>query len=105
MTTGMADAKQQKIQVSVDQGAAGQPPGPEQLAEEVWDEERLEKAMKTLKEMHIQVSRMPKSLSGNLMMSPFSYASFELRFLDSSHLWLPSNHHVCPNALELLLPS
>jgi hypothetical protein len=24
-------------------------------AEDVWDEERLEKAMKTLKEMHIQV--------------------------------------------------
>jgi len=31
-------------------------------AEDIWDEERIEKALKTLKEMHIQVSSDRKSL-------------------------------------------
>ncbi|KAF8862022.1 hypothetical protein BDZ45DRAFT_671331 [Acephala macrosclerotiorum] len=54
----MADGQQQTQQVPVGQDAAGQQPGPEQAAEEVWDEERLEKAMKTLKEMHIQLREL-----------------------------------------------
>lgn len=53
----MAEPQQQKLQegfgagsMTEGQQAASNPP-----VEDVWDEERLEKAMKTLKEMHIQV--------------------------------------------------
>ena len=31
------------------------------VADDVWDEERLDKAMSTLKEMHIQVSHLLRS--------------------------------------------
>lgn len=57
VATDMADGQQQTPQVPVSQGAAGQQPGPDQVVDDVWGEERLEKAMNTLKEMHIQVSR------------------------------------------------
>ena len=43
----------------------GQPAAPE---EETWDEERLEKAMKTLKEMHIQVP-VPEILISSLVLT------------------------------------
>jgi len=43
----------------------GQPAAPE---EEIWDEERLEKAMKTLKEMHIQVL-VPETLKISLVLT------------------------------------
>jgi hypothetical protein len=54
----MAAGQQEDSQQQVRQGLAGSENG-QQLnpasLEDVWDEERLEKAMKTLKEMHIQV--------------------------------------------------
>lgn len=60
MVSKMAEVKQQSLQTPAGGNAgtdelpsiSNQPVGDE------WDEEKLEKAMKTLKEMHIQVSRL-----------------------------------------------
>ena len=86
MATDMAEGQQQTSRMPAGGSATDQQPDSDQAAEEVWDEERLEKAMKTLKEMHIQVSRSFKALrfrERQLLMSPFSYASFERQFPDS----------------------
>ncbi|KAG4440440.1 hypothetical protein IFR05_004084 [Cadophora sp. M221] len=57
----MASSQPANLQPPADvaTGANGQQAPPE---EEVWDEERLEKAMKTLKEMHIQLRGLRSTL-------------------------------------------
>jgi hypothetical protein len=49
--------------MAVENGQAGQP-ATSSSSEEAWDEQRLEEAMATLKEMHIQVS-YPLRLAAN----------------------------------------
>jgi hypothetical protein len=52
----MAKAQQSSTQSVPESADAGNANATAPVAaEDVWDEERLEKAMKTLKEMHIQV--------------------------------------------------
>ncbi|KAE8447408.1 hypothetical protein EG329_010822 [Mollisiaceae sp. DMI_Dod_QoI] len=56
VATEMAEGQQQKSQASIGGiAAADQQSGSNEAVDDVWDEERLEKAMKTLKEMHIQL--------------------------------------------------
>jgi hypothetical protein len=93
----MAD-QQQSLQAPAggNSGSEEQPPNSDQPSGDVWDEEKLEKAMKTLKEMHIQARRSPLRFSDE---SANRFCSFEVyvpQSPDSSLLWLPSNPHVCP---------
>ncbi|KAH7393431.1 hypothetical protein BKA64DRAFT_87637 [Cadophora sp. MPI-SDFR-AT-0126] len=57
----MASSQSSNLQQSttVSNGENGEPAAPE---DEIWDEERLEKAMKTLKEMHIQLRGLRTTL-------------------------------------------
>lgn len=59
----MADQQQShQAPTGANGGSDQQPPNSNQPGEDVWDEEKLEKAMKTLKEMHIQVFRFSSGL-------------------------------------------
>jgi hypothetical protein len=60
MAVGQQDNRQGISNGSIDVGAAisGQQLADKGPEEDVWDEERLEKALKILKEMHIQVSSL-----------------------------------------------
>jgi len=63
----------------------GQPAAPE---EEIWDEERLEKAMKTLKEMHIQLrglrTTLPRLIAPLTTKQPSRMHIFPSERLDTS---------------------
>ena len=58
MAVGQPDGRQATSNGGIDTEDAmnGPPLGDKSLEENAWDEERLEKALKVLKEMHIQVS-------------------------------------------------
>lgn len=80
----MAEGAPQNRQAPLGGSAAidGQHSDSNQPAEEVWNEERLERAMKTLKEMHIQVSRLRCTSMRKTLILYYSYEGCELQFLD-----------------------
>ena len=61
--------------------------------EDVWDEERLENALKTLKEMHIQVCHSSPVIQKYLLRS-CRLEIYELLSPVLLRLWAPNNDHV-----------
>ena len=67
---GSAQEQAQPSTMVAEQGKGNQPAGPG-AEDDVWDEERIEEALKVSKEMHIQVGySSPLLLSRGLLLTP-----------------------------------
>jgi hypothetical protein len=67
----------------------GQQPEAPNAGEDVWDEERIEKALKTLKEMHIQVSTLT------------NFSAYERYLLIICVAQRPTNYHTTTHCAAL----
>jgi len=92
----MTEGQQQIPQAPMGGSAAidGQQAGPDQPVEDVWDEEKLEKAMKTLKEMHIQLRGLRTTIPRLISPLATKQPSPEALFRDFSKAAATANQEI-----------